>query len=200
MSTDSRDDDDDEPDFEEDLNFGKKWERIASNRLRELLPSFSIDNVDYERRPELQRAGIDTILQRDEPTLDIKTQRYKHTDTGNLPIEVWSDETGSTPGWFYTSTADLIVWVYENRAGTNLYKRGYFMPHSDALVEWFNDRYGDYHRIKKDNGDWTTVCRLVPIDDFPDEFLVEFDPRLPNDRETPQSDLGKWTGGESDAE
>jgi len=184
-----------EPDFESDLEFGKRWESFASARLRELLPKFSMDNVSYDKRPELQRAGIDTIFKQRDPAIDVKTQRHHHADSDNLPIETVSAQENDTPDWFYTSEADVIVWVFPNAAGTNLYHRGYFMPHTDGLIEWFNDCITDYRRITKDNGEWTTACRLVPIDDFPAEYLVEFDPRLPTDRETPQSDLTKWTEG-----
>lgn len=186
---------DDVADFSEDLEFGKKWEQLASSRLKKLLPSFSIDNVEYEHRPELQLAGIDTILQQRNPTLDIKTQDYEYVETGNLPIEVWSDIDSGDPGWFYTGDADLIVWVYENSVGTNLHHKGYFMPHTEELVEWVNDKIDDLpesRRVEVLNDGWTTVCWLIPIEDFPKEYLVEFDPRLPNDRDTPQSDLTTW--------
>lgn len=192
----SKRDDDDVADFEEDLEFGKKWEQLVSSYLKKLLPKFSIDNVEYERRPELQRAGIDTILAQEQPTLDVKTNRNRYLGTGNLPIEIWSDHEAGVPGWFYTSEADLIVWVWENQAGTNCHHRGYFMPHSQELIEWANekmDELPDWRRRTKQNESWETVFWLFPIDEFPDEFLVEFDPRPPNERETPQSDLSAWT-------
>ena len=191
--------------FEDDLAFGLEWEERASERLEEILLSVRATNVDYAKRPELQRAGIDSILGKERPTFDVKVQSNHHTDTGNLPIEVMSVVEDMEPGWFYTSDADMVVWLYENKAGTNLHHTGYLMPLRDGLIEWFNDRKDEFRRITKPNkgqyGDnYTTVCRLVPIEQFPAEYLAEFDPRLPNDRETSQSDLGEWGGGVSDAE
>lgn len=184
--------------FEEQLQFGKKWEKYASERLETLLTSISMKNIDYDADPEMQRAGIDSILSRSQPSIDIKTQQYEYTKTGNMPIETMSVEEKSVPGWFYTSESDLIVWVYPNRAGTNLHRTGYFMPHSDELREWFNHRLDEFTRKRIPNEDYHSAVRLVPIDSFPDEFLVEFDPRLPTDKETPQSDIMKWVSDNND--
>jgi len=182
--------------FQEQLEFGKRWEEYATERLETLLTSISMRNIDYETEPELQRAGIDSILSRSEPSIDIKTQKYEYTKTGNLPIETMSVEEESIPGWFYTSDSDLIVWVYPNQAATNLYQTGYFMPHTEALRDWFNDQINQFTRKRIPNEGYHTAVRLVPIESFPDEFLVEFDPRLPTDRETPQSDIMKWAGSD----
>lgn len=184
--------------FTEQLAFGKEWEERASHHLKSMLQSISYQNVSYENRPELQRAGIDTIFKKDEPAIDVKTQAYDKTKTGNLPLETMSVEEENVPGWLYTSEADLIVWVYPNKAGTNLHHIGYFMPHSDDLVAWFNERLNDFRRVRVPNdtqkyGSYHTACRLVPVDDFPDRFLVEFDPRLPTEKKTPQSDLAEWS-------
>jgi hypothetical protein len=185
---------DDPADFAEDLADAKEWEAFGVERIEELLLSTRATNVSYEDRPELQRAGIDGILTETRPSFDTKVQDYGHTGTGNLPIEVWSAIEDNDPGWFYTAESDLIVWLYKNRAKTDFYHTGYLMPLRDSLIEWFNDRVDEFRRIEKANkgmyGDeYTTICRLVPIEEFPVEYLAEFDPRLPNDRETPQATL-----------
>jgi hypothetical protein len=184
-------------DFAEDLADAKEWEEFAVERVEELLLSTRATNVSYDERPKLQRAGIDGILTESRPSFDVKVQDYRHTDTGNLPVEVWSSIDDQVPGWFYTAESDLIVWLYKNRANTDLYHTGYLMPLRGSLVEWFNDRVGDFRRVTTRNrgmyGDeYTTVCRLAPIEEFPAEYLAEFDPRLPTDRDTPQSDLSEW--------
>lgn len=183
--------------FIEQLEFGNEWEEVATDHLHELFMSVSATNIDYDERPELQRAGIDTILSKEQPTIDIKTQRYEYTKSENLPIETVSVLEDQKPGWFYHADSDMVVWVYPNKAETNLYKTGYLMPLTDGLREWFDDRYADFEFKRIPNqtakyGEYHTGIRLVPIDTFPDEYLVSFDPRLPVDRETPQSDILSW--------
>jgi hypothetical protein len=190
---------DDRADFEADLEDALEWEELAVDRVEELLLSARATNVSYDDRPELQRAGIDGIVRQQQPSFDIKVQDYRHTDTGNLPIEVWSSFEDNEPGWFYTAESDMIVWVYKNRVGTDFYHTGYLMPLRDGLIEWFNDRIDKFRDFSIDNvgtrGDeYTTTGRLVPIDTFPSEYLAEFDPRLPTNRETPQSNFGDFTG------
>lgn len=190
----------DEPfDFDEQLEFGKEWEKEATKHLKDMFFAMSSVNVDYDQYPELQRAGIDSILQKEQATIDVKTQSNKYTDSGNLPIETVSVLEEGVPGWFVDADSDMIVWVYPNKPKTNLYKTGYLMPLTDAVREWVftwidganKDRFvavpnegskGEYH-----TGNW-----LVPIKEFPDQYLVEFDPRLPTDKETPQSDIMEW--------
>lgn len=184
--------------FSEQLAFGKEWESQAKDHLQELFTSISVSNIDYDNRPELQRAGVDVLFQQESTKIDVKTQRHKYLSTGNLPIEVASVIEDEVPGWFWESDADLVVWVYPNKAATNLHKTGYLMPLTKGLRDWFDDRASDFRFVTVETtgqyGTYHTGCRLVPTDKFPDEYLVEFDPRLPTDRETPQSDLARWAG------
>jgi len=188
---------DDPYDFDEQLDFGTDWEATAKEHLKELFTSVSVSNIDYDQNPELQRAGIDVLFQKGEPKIDVKTQRYEHTKSPNLPIEIMSVMSEDKPGWFWEAESDLIVWIYPNKAKNNLYKTGYLMTLTDGLREWFRDTSDEYDFKRIPNsgryGDYYTGCVMVPISDFPDEYLVEFDPRLPTNRETPQSDIMRWT-------
>jgi hypothetical protein len=186
--------------FDEQLKFGKKWEQQAKTHLQELFTAVSVSNIDYDDKPELQRAGIDIIFQREEAAIDIKTQRHEHAHSDNLPIEIVSVMSEDEPGWFYDADSDLVVWVYPNKAETNLYKTGYLMPLTDGLREWFKLHADEFRFTTIPNqgqyGEYKTGVRLVPIERFPDNYLVEFDPRLPTDRDTPQSDIMQWAGDE----
>lgn len=187
----------DEPfDFDKQLAFGSKWESTAKTHLKELFSSISVSNIDYDKSPELQRAGIDVLFQKEETKIDVKTQSNQYTDSENLPIEILSVVEEMKPGWFHEADSDLVVWVFPNKAKTNLYKRGYLMTLTAGLRNWFDEHAEEYRYQKIPNtgryGDYHTGVRLVKIDDIPDEYLVEFDPRLPTDRETPQSDIMEW--------
>lgn len=186
--------------FDEQLAFGKRWEQRAKTHLRELFASVAVTNIDYDTRPELQRAGIDVLFQQSETSIDIKTQRHEHIDSGNLPIEVMSVVEKQKPGWFWEADSDLVVWVYPNKPETNLYKTGYLMPLTEGLRDWFDDCAEEFRYTRIPNDGYHTGVRLVPINEFPEEYLVEFDPRLPTERETPQSDITEWARGDDDAE
>lgn len=185
-------------DFDEQLAFGTDWEQRAKDHLRELFAAVSVSNIDYNEDPELQRAGVDVLFQQDETTIDVKTQRHDHIETGNLPIEMLSVVEEGVPGWFWEADSDLVVWVYPNKAKTNLYKTGYLMPLTDGLRDWVDENAEQFRYVRTETtgryGEYHTGCRLIPVDAFPDEYLVEFDPRLPTDRESPQSDIQRWVG------
>jgi len=186
-------------DFDEQLQFGTDWEQQAKDHLRELFAAVSVSNIDYNQQPELQRAGIDVLFQQDETTIDIKTQSHEYADSGNLPIEMLSVVEDGVPGWFWEADSDLVVWVYPNKAKTNLHKTGYLMPLTDGLRDWVDENAEQFRYIRTETtgryGKYHTGCRLIPIDDFPDEYLVAFDPRLPTQRDTPQSDIHRWVSG-----
>ena len=185
---------DDEPfDWDETVDMGTKWEGSLSDRLETVLMRAHIERIAFEDNPEKQLSGIDAVLSESEPDIDVKIQRNEHLTTGNLPIETWSVVEKSIPGWFYTGEADVIAWAYENKAGTNLHPTGYLMFKTEAFVEWFNDHIEEFKEITVStnrNGEtWETKSRLVPIERFPDENLVEFTPTLEKNEETNQFEL-----------
>lgn len=180
-------------DFDEQLAMGKRWESELSDRLESVLTHKTIRNILFEEQPEMQRAGIDAVIETKTPDIDTKVQRTEHLQTGNLPIETWSVYEETIPGWFYTGESDVIVWAYENQAGNNLHPTGYLMLKDEWLVDWFNGRIDEFREVEIPNDGWTTVCRLVPIDEFPDHHLIEFNPTLEKNRKTDQYELVEWS-------
>jgi len=187
-------------DFEEQLEFGTKWENEVKDRLESVMLSLSMQSISFDEKPEMQLAGIDHIVSKDSPAIDVKTCDHKYSNSKYVPIETMSVEEKDKPGWFFDSEADLVVFVYPNKAKTNLYKSGYMMPLKTGLRDWFRQTISEYSRKRIPNngkyGEYHTAIRLVPKSDIPDEYLVEFDPRLPTDKETPQSDITEWMGRE----
>jgi len=184
--------------FDEQLKFGNNWEQEVRERLESLFLRITVDNVDYEERPELQRAGIDHIISKERPSVDVKTQSHSKVGNDYLPFEVLSVVEDCVPGWFVdpSKDTDLIVWVYPNKAETNLHHVGYLMPLKTGIREWWKEHGDEYDYATVPNhgkyGEYTTGVRWVVIDDIPDQYLIEFDPRLSTDKETPQSDITKW--------
>jgi len=182
-------------DFDEQLNFGLEWETKVSERLETILTSIQIDNISFLDDPELQRAGVDSIIKKENPQFDVKTECYENITSENIVVEVMSVMSEMEPGWFFKSDSDFIVNVGLNQAGTNLYHIGYLIIF-EPFREWCETRLEEYPFTTIPNngkyGEYETGIRLVPIDDIPDQYIQTFDPRLPTDKETPQSDITEW--------
>lgn len=179
-------------DFNDDLAFGAEWESELSDRLESILLSVTVSNISFDNDPETQLNGIDSIVEQDDAKIDIKTEWAEYRNSPNLPIEVWSMFERQKRGWFLTSESDYIVWLRESKTGTNLHS-GFIMVLDDELREWFQDRCDSYPRREIKNENWTTVIRLVPIDDFPEDKLFEFDPTLNEPVDDEQQDLSEWS-------
>jgi hypothetical protein len=190
--------DDDAYDWDEKLNMGTKWETDLGNRLETVLSRLHIERIAFEDNPEKQLSGVDAVLSKGEYELDVKVQSNELLTTGNLPIETWSVVEEAIPGWFYTGEADVIAWAYKNKAGTNLHPTGYLLFKTDAFIEWFNDNIERFREVevktRRDRDDklWHTKNRLVPIEEFPDENLVEFTPTLEKNEATDQFELTEF--------
>lgn len=169
--------------WDETLEMGTSREPEVSRKLQQILTQAKIRNVSFADDPETQLNGIDAVMARDNVTWDTKTQRHDHYRTGNLPFETISVVEANKPGWFYTSDADIIVWVYETKSESDatLMPRGYFLLHDENIVEWFNERLSEFRKFTSkttsSNSEWTTLGRLVPIEDIPDSHICEFNPR-----------------------
>lgn len=195
----------DEPntfDWDESLSMGLKWEERLSDWLETVLTRMSIENISFSDDPETQLSGIDSVLESGSANFDVKTQDHEYYYSDNLPIETMSVVEADKPGWFYTTESDIIVWVFPNQAGTNLMPTGYFLLHDDTLVEWFNENLSEFPqfeaRTPRGETTWTTLGRLVPIDDIPASHITEFNPVLLEDEETDQGTLQDFLPGDGD--
>lgn len=165
-------------DFQEQLEMGLSAESDIVNKLSE---SLDVEAYDYEDNPDKQRSGIDMTVGTFD--IDIKTQSEKYVSTGNIPIETMSVKEQSKPGWFYTSEADYILWLYESSGEYNYHHTAYLMRLDEELIEWFvlehekwtngtvdvynNGRYGEYNAVN----------HLIPIPAFPPEKLIQLNMR-----------------------
>lgn len=184
-------------DFGVDREFGIKWEDEVSDSLKDQLRSVMVSNISFDEDPETQLDGIDSILQQDEATFDIKTERPKYRNSPNLPIETWSVVDRAEKGWFHTSKSDYIIWLRPNKAETNIHS-AFLMVLDDDLEAWFKERRESYRRVKVPNEGYTTIIRLVPINDFPEDKLYKFDLTLSDPVEDEQQELSDWVGGDDD--
>lgn len=183
-------------DFDEKLEQGLKWESELADTLETILVTKGLEQISFEDNAEMQRSGIDLVLQQDSPNIDVKCREHYAIQFGDILLETWSVYEENKRGWVYKPDIDLVAYVFENRPGTNLQK-GYFIVMSDVFREWFQENATEYPQKVAENssfGGYTTVNRAVPMEDFPEETLIEFDPALPEPQESPQTNLTEYGG------
>jgi len=168
--------------FDENLRNGQKWEvellrKISRIRLKEKI-KFLTNNDEFQRK------GIDGILYAEKAKIDPKTRGYFAYKYNDVLIETLSVIEQKKLGWWYTTEADIIAYVWKNPSGTNLID-GYFIFVQDKnLRSWF-EQYKIQHLEKRRiasserNGSiWHTENFAVPIKDFPKGTIMRFNPHV----------------------
>ncbi|MHB8559577.1 MAG: hypothetical protein ACYDAP_00200 [Thermoplasmataceae archaeon] len=182
--------------FEKDRIFGEKYEKILSKRLGNNLwfgQSFKL--VSYNEGDkysvEKQLRGIDGDIQMENIPFDVKTRTYPFSSKGDLLFELyhWYPEGSSqygrprNKGWLYTSEAEMIIYVFENKSRTDLLPKGYIVKFPQVR-EWIKDHLDSLHKVtahteEKDGSGrihhYTMNC-LVKFNMFPEKTLFPFDP------------------------
>lgn len=186
----------DSHDFEESLEKGLKWEEILKPRLKKVLLTTGLESISFEENPDMQRSGIDMVLQQEEnPNIDVKARQNYALGFGDILLETWSVWEENVRGWAFKDDIDLVAYVFENESGTNLVE-GYFIVMNDEFHDWFPDNETNFPRRTVPNesfGGYTTVNRGVPHEDFPPGTLVEFDPTQFEPVDDEQQDLSEWS-------
>lgn len=96
--------------FELDLAVGKEGEKLAFDALASNPQTEALSDVSDD--PAYRRMGIDFLWTRkglEQPLrIEVKTARRR---TGEIFLEVSSNDEKGYPGWLKTSSADILVWV-----------------------------------------------------------------------------------------
>jgi hypothetical protein len=174
--------------FQNNLANGDRWQEKLQPKLKQILLVKGLETVKWGEHPELQRRGIDAILKQKTARVELKVRDYRfykrkdillETETGINP----QTHAGGRPGWFYTTEADLVIYVWKNERGTNLID-GYFICMTEDLREWFRKNEHGFQELmalsldRETGQTWITKNRAVPIGEFPVGSLVQFDPAL----------------------
>lgn len=181
-------------DFDESLDMGLKWERILKPKLEKVLLATSLESISFEENPDMQRSGIDLVLQQENPNVDVKAREHDALQYGDILIETHSVYEKGELGWAFKPAIDLVAYVFENEAGTNL-EEGYLIVMSDEFRDWFQENATNYPEKEADNssfGGYTTLNRAVPMEDFPPGTLIEFDPTQFEPANDDQQELSGW--------
>jgi len=196
--------------FENDALIGAEWEKKLKPALKKLILTEGIKRIEFNKNPELQKKGIDLLIKNKIAKVDVKTRKFKFYCYKDILIE--TQHSYGKKGWFYTSEADLIAYVWENKQGTNFHDGYLILIQNPELKSWFEKNKESfkikwaYSKSKKNNDHWNTKNRVVPIEAFPKDTLFKFNPIIPIEyldkkqsqlkkfKESEQSNLNKWFG------
>jgi len=138
---------------------------------------------DYSGNLEKQREGIDSRIDWEHANFDTKARDFdtrKHMPPeGDIVIETMSVVESNKLGWYYTSKADFIAYVWWNPKKTDLYE-GYLIALQDPRFRnWFEQNILKFKEIEaetvaKGGKRWHTLSRVVPIPRFPQGILFKF--------------------------
>ena len=155
-------------DFNRDLSEALKWEEKVAGQFKDIIIAEAVKKATLEE----QKDGIDIIIKLKEGTFDVKFRDSKYFPPQDLLIETVSVVEQNKPGWFYTSKADAVVYLWWNESRTNLKPVGYLLFIQDPWFrEWFEKHRHLYPEkettTKRDGKTWKTKFVIVPIKHFP---------------------------------
>jgi len=158
-------------DFDEQRNIGDIGETLFCEYQGGML-------TPYAEFPKLQHSGIDMFV--DGHSIDIKTQRHSHRETGNIPIEVYSNLEQHKQGWYFTSKADAFVILFLNESHDGLYPNAYILYNNGAMREFVGGGYSEWREIHSKNDyvspAYHSAVKLIPATMFPADVLFNFNP------------------------
>ncbi len=175
--------------FEDNLIGSEEWQEKLRSKLEQILRVKGLETVRWDEHPEVQMNGIDAILRQETACLELKVREYWTHKLKDILLEIETGidpqtHTGGKLGWFYTTKADLIVYVWKNESGSNLID-GYFIRVTEELRRWFEKNKHKFweprpslSKSKRTGLTWLTRNKVVPIKEFPAGFLVRFSPTL----------------------
>jgi len=160
------------------LEEASKWERIVAEYLADIIISESVKLASREE----QKDGIDALVEKKSLAFDIKFRDSRYYLKG-IAIELESVVERKVPGWFYTTKADAIVYLWWNEDKTGLMPIGYYLILSDGFRKWFEENKSKYEEkqastlFKRPDGKteiYHTKFVVVPIEDIPPRYLKMF--------------------------
>jgi len=172
--------------FSEKLKEAEPFEEKLKERLSRFLFLQKAKKIPYDSENPVaikqQKQGVDILIESEKATFDVKVRDFRYYKRGIL-IETVSIKELQKLGWFYTSKANAVAYVWWNRQKTNLMSEGFLLLLQDKrLREWFEANKDNYQTLethsKENEKLWTTCFKIIPIKDFPTNTLIPFNSTL----------------------
>lgn len=176
--------------FKHNVSQGQFFEKVVLKRIKDFFLGTTI-YIPYDSNStiacEIQRKGIDGYIKIYKPKLDIKTRldhRFYRLNNNDICVEVKLEDLNTgreTPGWYYYSQSDFIIYVWANKNRDDLEREGYIIPLRDPKVREFLDNYiknnnGKWSYSESGNHMWKTYNVFPKVSQFPPNTLIRFDP------------------------
>lgn len=153
--------------WKDKLPFGLKCEEYIKNKF--LINNMSMRRIDYNIEPELQRNGIDLILD-DGLKIGVRAGnyiRYKKYGKNDILLETWSVFEKNISGWTYTTEADIYITTWWNQEENHLID-GYIL-YMKKVKPFFIKSEGK--QIQNKNEGYTSYSFPIQINKFPTESI-----------------------------
>ena len=155
-----------------------KRERLTMPTVKNWLHSQLPKLIEIREATHKQQVheDIDLVLitPNGELTCEVKIRYQNYND---FSIETINNIHTRSPGWFFKSTAQVLVYVFVNEA-TQSIKRGYIM-HFPNLRSWYDDEGGfeiSYKRIRSptyhNRGKYISENVIIPWSHLPDDVYA----------------------------
>ncbi|APD10006.1 MULTISPECIES: hypothetical protein [Thermus] len=151
--------------FAQDLDFGRAAEKDPQvlALLGKLYPGCPIEPAPSD----LDRRGVDLIIRRPHFPIPVQIKRYRGSlhplKHAAVFLETTADLDRGTPGWLWTSPAELLIVVYTDGLLV------LHLPTLRAIAEANRARWGDYLRETRTEGyggrTWISLVWRVPLEE-----------------------------------
>jgi len=166
--------------FDERLKFGAMGEKMVIDNFITILKPFVTEWIygKCKEHTQRQRKGVDFSVDFNPANFEVKTRDYRYYKYSDILLETDSMVEKRKFGWVYTTTADVILYVWLDETKTKFID-GYIII-VDKLKKCLNDLIVEYwertHGYSTTEGRYTTGWFTVPINGFPEGILIRFDP------------------------
>jgi hypothetical protein len=121
----------------------------------------------FSKEPAIQKQGIDIIVKLPEIKMEVKSRkRFYYKKPIDFFIETWSDFTRKVKGWFFTSQADIILYMWWANDGMTKFIDGKVILLKK--LRQINDIFHFTNRPEKNayNNGWLTKGIIITEDDI----------------------------------
>lgn len=148
--------------FNSQLREGEKAENDFIKIVYQYYPKIIIHKANIDK----QRKGYDYIIR--DIFFDIKVRDFKYYENRDILLEIISVDNQNTPGWYYTSTADIIVYMFHKI-------NSFYYLYLDNLRDYMNDKIDSYRSNCAKNKRYNTIIKIIPIADIPLNCIEKID-------------------------
>lgn len=160
-----------EYDMDERLEFSKNSELLVPELLRRglipLLCKIKVKTFSYQLNRDMQQRGIDGEVRVDHITYDVKVRDNKFYKCSNgivdFCIETVSVDLKNIPGWFYTSEATVVIYLWYGDDTRTNFINGYILKLPELRVFLTKDKIERYPKKYTNNNGYRTIWHPVPL-------------------------------------